>query len=62
MCQLECSVTQDFEGAWDHLQIVRNVHFRQYCNAYELLLETICYIRIAHSPMNLYFYNANFDG
>ena len=28
-----------FEGAWVHLQNVRSVHFREYCNAYELLLK-----------------------
>ena len=39
MCQLECSVMHDFEGAWVHLKSVRSVHFREYCNAYELLLK-----------------------
>ena len=62
MYQLECSDTQDFEGSWVHLQSVRSVHFRQYCNCHELLLKTICNIPIAHSAMNLYIYNANFDG
>ena len=38
MCQLECSFMHDFEGAWVHLQSVRSVHFREDCNAYELLL------------------------
>ena len=33
MFWLECSVTQDFEGAWVHLQSVKSVHFRQYWNA-----------------------------
>ena len=31
MCWMEYGVTQDFEGAWVHLQ---SVHFREYCNAY----------------------------
>ena len=31
--------------------------FRQYCNAYELLLKTKCNIQIAHSAMTLYVYN-----
>ena len=53
---------QDFEVAWVHLQSVRSVHLRQYCNAYELLLKTICNIGIAHSAMNLYIYNPSFDG
>ena len=53
---------QDFEGAWVHLQNVCSMHFCQYCNAYELLLKTICNIRIAQSAMNLYVYNAKFDG
>ena len=38
MCQLECSFMHDFEGAWVYLQSVRSVHFREDCNAYELLL------------------------
>ena len=33
MFWLECSVTQDFEGAWVHLQSVKSVYFRQYLNA-----------------------------
>ena len=33
------------------------VHFRENCNAYELLLKTILYIRSAKSAMDLYFYN-----
>ena len=44
----------DFEGAWVHLQSVRSVHFCEYCNAYELLLKTICNIRIAHSAINFH--------
>ena len=62
MCWMECSVIQDFEGAWVHLQSVRSVYFREYCNAYELLIMTICNIRSASSAMDLYIYNANFDG
>ena len=53
---------QDFEGAWVYLQSVRSVHFREYCNAYKLLLNTICNIRSAHLAMNLYIYDAIFDG
>ena len=53
---------QDFEGAWVHLQSLRSVHFRDYCNLFELLLKTICNIRMALSAMNFYIYNANFDG
>ena len=53
---------QDFEGAWVNLQSVQSVYFREYCNAYELLLKTICVIQSANSTMNLYIYNANFDG
>ena len=60
MCQLVSSVTQDFEGALVHLQNVQSVHFREYCNAYELLLKTICNIWSANSAMNLYIYNAIF--
>ena len=41
---------------------VRSVHFHEYCNAYELLLTTICIIRSANSAMNLSIYNINFDG
>ena len=62
MCQLECSVKQDFEGAWAHLQSVRSMHFRQYCNAYTSLLKTLCNIGIANSAMNLNIYNGKFDG
>ena len=62
MCQLVSSVTQDFEGALVHLQNVESVHFREYCNVYELLPKTICNIWSANSAMNLYIYNANFDG
>ena len=62
MCQLVFSVTQDFEGALVHLQNVQSVHFPEYCNAYELLPKTICNIWSASSAINLYIYNANFDG
>ena len=54
MYQLECSATQDFEDAWVDLQSERSVHFRQYCNAYELLLKA----RLHTRP---YIYNANSD-
>ena len=53
---------QDFKGVWVHLQSVRGVYFRQYCSSYKLLLKTICNMGIAHSAMDLYIYNANFDG
>ena len=56
---IECSVMRDFEGAWVNLQ---SVCFRVYCNAYELLLKTICIIRSANLTMDFYIYNANFDG
>ena len=54
----ECGVTQDFEVAWVHL---KSVHFHEYCNAYKLLLKTICHKQSFNSAMNLYIYNANFD-
>ena len=53
---------QCYEGAWVHLQSMQNVNFCEYCNAYKLLLKTICNIRSANSAMNLYIDNANFDG
>ena len=62
MRQLLSSVTQDFESALVHLQDMQSVHFREYCNAYELLLKTIFNIRNANSAMSLYIYNANIDG
>ena len=61
MCQLVSSVTRDFEGAWIHVQSV-GLHFLEHCNAYELLLKTICNIRSAISAMHLYMYKSNFDG
>ena len=41
---------------------VQSVHFREHCNAYELLLKTLCNIGSANLTMDLYIYNANFDG
>ena len=39
----ECSVTQDFEGAWVHLQTVKTVRFRQYWNAWVAPKDNIQY-------------------
>ena len=61
MCQMECSVTQDFDGAWVHLKSVLSLHLLEYYNAFELL-KTICDIRSANSPMDLYINKANVNG
>ena len=50
---------QDFEGAWVYLP---SVHCCKDWIAYELLLKTISNIRSANSAIDLYIYNANFDG
>ena len=62
ICQLVSRVTQDFEGAQVYLQDLQRLHFREYCNEYELLLKAILNIGSANSAMNLYIYNANFNG
>ena len=51
MWLLECSVKQNFEGAWVHLQSVLSVHVYENCNVYKLLLKAICNIRSVNSTI-----------
>ena len=48
---MECSVTQDFDGAWFHLKSVLSLHLLEYYDAFKLL-KTVCNIPSANSAMD----------